>query len=79
MAPRVKYISDANYKSTPVPLGWVTAIAAENVLGECGGTLYVANPPGRVAPTCAPPVYLMSVRSGTLFNIGSLWRFFVIL
>ena len=68
-----------SYKSTPVPLGRVAAIAAENVLGECGVTLYVANPPGRAATTCAPPVYLMSVRTGTLFNIGSLWRFFVIL
>ena len=65
-------------KSTPVPLGWVAAIAAEGVLGECGGTLYVANPPGRAAPTCAPPVYLKSFRTGALTYIGSLRRFFVI-
>ncbi len=59
-------------------LGWVAAIAVEGALGECGGTLYVANPPGRAAPTCAPPVYLPSIRTGALPFIGSPRRFFVI-
>ena len=39
----------------------MAAIAAEDVLGECGGTLYVANPPGRAAPTCAPPRLLEKI------------------
>ncbi len=60
MAPPSKIISLCkSSKSTPVPLGRVAALAAEGVLGECGGMLYVANPPGRVAPTCAPPIYLL--------------------
>jgi hypothetical protein len=65
-------------KSTPVPLGRVAALAAEGVLGECDGTLYVVNPPGRAAPTCAPPVYLLSISTGALTYVGSLMRFVVI-
>ena len=79
MAPRVKLFCYVNLARVPsVPLGWVVRSLREGALGECGGTLYVANPPGRVAPTYAPPVYLLSISTGTLTYIGSLRRFFVI-